>query len=954
MDNKRFIFLAGLVALAFVPSQRADADSVAQVQTAKRIAETTVQLIDPQGGGTTGGAGGNVNYAVGDILTFNIRFTPVENGATRGLGGYITEYIPGNTEVVGARFVNTVGETVCPHRGGFGPVGFGARGAANYAAGDFPTSPDPGFLEGEGGISSLYADTGIFFSSDSRTARAPTADFTTVSNGVTMSCDPTGVGQLEDLIGAANNPNGDHFAHNEWDNTQLQAFGCNSSFNRGSGNTPFGYGSAVAGPDTFYKYEATDNGGVIETAGVVGPWQRVKTPCAEIGTGVPATVEGPIADRLGVPTSLGFQLSADTPLPASTNAVRFAVGELAVGEEYQVEISLRVLAAPLDPLQNADTNCSEVFGGDASARALDGSSGGKDNTWRYFLPAPACVDLGLLFNLDSDKLQVLAGDTITYTVRTKNLDATTTHTNVVITDDLLAGVGDVTFVSADNGGTQAGGLVTWPAITLAPGDEVIYTVVVTAAGNNSPILNRSTYVSDQLPVPGFSVVSLTNLGPIAVPSLNMSVSPAAVAAGDTVTYTASVANNGSGDARLNCADCGYTVTLPPGVTVVPGTVTVDAAAAGDPSFTGQVFFFDSGVFAGSDTISPGASKVLSFDALVGVGVTPGVYGSKLDTWIDDPAQREMSDSINNVARIFVDITQSDTPVINAPIFQDAIQVCGTSTEADGTAITVSVDLLATATDTVTANAWCVVVPSLIAGQNIAATATNSGASEVESQPSAVVIVEGTAGVVVACNDGVDNDGDGLIDLADPGCVDATDLDETDDTQCSNGVDDDGNGETDFPNDIGCSSYADNDESGIAACADSIDNDGDGATDLADPGCDDAADTSEADIPLCSNGIDDDGDTLIDYPEDTGCDSAVDDDEASGNIVPPDAGPIPDAGAAADGDAGAAADAGVAPDPGGVKEPNSGCGCSTGTHASSNWLWLLACILFLRRRRRRAS
>lgn len=67
----------------------------------------------------------------------------------------------------------------------------------------------------------------------------------------------------------------------------------------------------------------------------------------------------------------------------------------------------------------------------------------------------------------------------------------------------------------------------------------------------------------------------------------------------------------------------------------------------------------------------------------------------------------------------------------------------------------------------------------------------------------------------ACNDGIDNDGDGLSDLADPGCSSAQDNDEF-------------NEATPPP----------------AACNDGIDNDGDGLTDMADPGCSDAQDNDE--------------------------------------------------------------------------------------------------------------
>lgn len=62
-----------------------------------------------------------------------------------------------------------------------------------------------------------------------------------------------------------------------------------------------------------------------------------------------------------------------------------------------------------------------------------------------------------------------------------------------------------------------------------------------------------------------------------------------------------------------------------------------------------------------------------------------------------------------------------------------------------------------------------------------------------------------------CNDGIDNDADGLIDFPnDPGCTEASDDDETD-PQCVDGIDNDGDGLTDFPDDPGCDDANDNDE-----------------------------------------------------------------------------------------------------------------------------------------------
>ncbi|HEY4244959.1 MAG TPA: hypothetical protein VGM88_34325 [Kofleriaceae bacterium] len=112
-----------------------------------------------------------------------------------------------------------------------------------------------------------------------------------------------------------------------------------------------------------------------------------------------------------------------------------------------------------------------------------------------------------------------------------------------------------------------------------------------------------------------------------------------------------------------------------------------------------------------------------------------------------------------------------------------------------------------------------------------------------------------------CSDGIDNDGDGLIDYpADPGCSSPDDM--TEDSfgppACSNGKDDDGDGLIDYPNDPGC----------LAPQQDSEDDD-----------C-----PSGPNCPQCANGIDDDGNGQTDYPADTGCTSASDDDEFTLNTA----------------------------------------------------------------------
>jgi hypothetical protein len=101
-----------------------------------------------------------------------------------------------------------------------------------------------------------------------------------------------------------------------------------------------------------------------------------------------------------------------------------------------------------------------------------------------------------------------------------------------------------------------------------------------------------------------------------------------------------------------------------------------------------------------------------------------------------------------------------------------------------------------------------------------------------------------------CNDGVDNDRDGLVDFpADPGCVGAEDNDERNPKPraCADGRDNDRDGLVDFPADPGCVGAEDNDERNPKprACADGRDNDRDGLVDFPDdPGCQSPDDNRE--------------------------------------------------------------------------------------------------------------
>jgi hypothetical protein len=146
------------------------------------------------------------------------------------------------------------------------------------------------------------------------------------------------------------------------------------------------------------------------------------------------------------------------------------------------------------------------------------------------------------------------------------------------------------------------------------------------------------------------------------------------------------------------------------------------------------------------------------------------------------------------------------------------------------------------------------------------------------------------GCDVTCSDGIDNDGDALVDSQDPNCQTEGNFGEP---ACSDSVDNDGDGRVDandpdchlegpFGDSI-CQDRVDNDADCLADaqdpgcappvegppasgnCSDAIDNNGDGLVDAADPCC------QEVCILEVCNGADDDGDGLIDerFPDSDG-------------------------------------------------------------------------------------
>jgi|GEM_PF-5914091 len=123
-----------------------------------------------------------------------------------------------------------------------------------------------------------------------------------------------------------------------------------------------------------------------------------------------------------------------------------------------------------------------------------------------------------------------------------------------------------------------------------------------------------------------------------------------------------------------------------------------------------------------------------------------------------------------------------------------------------------------------------------------------------------------------CGDDRDNDGDGLRECEDPGCIEPDGSCDAHETECGDGEDNDRDGAVDCA-DPDCAQADGCRYDPIEICGDGIDNDGDGLTDCAD---DDCAAVCMPPEP-CANGIDSDGDVIDCASDGERCHDGVDND-----------------------------------------------------------------------------
>ncbi len=230
-----------------------------------------------------------------------------------------------------------------------------------------------------------------------------------------------------------------------------------------------------------------------------------------------------------VPAGTSF-VSADHGGTNSAGTVTWSLGDFNPTDTVTLTLVVKVDPARTASLSNTAT---------VTSTTADPTLGNNSATETTAVITRADVSITKADSVDP----VIAGNNLTYTTVVTN-NGPSVARSVSVSDPLPAGT---SFVSADHGGTNTAGTVTWSLGDLNPTDTVTLTLVVKVDPARTTSLSNTASVSLTTtdPTPGNnSATETTAVITRADLSITKSDSPDPVIAGNNITYTIGVTNSG--------------------------------------------------------------------------------------------------------------------------------------------------------------------------------------------------------------------------------------------------------------------------------------------------------------------------------------------------------------------------------------------------------------------------
>jgi uncharacterized repeat protein (TIGR01451 family) len=241
-----------------------------------------------------------------------------------------------------------------------------------------------------------------------------------------------------------------------------------------------------------------------------------------------------------------------------------------------------------------------------------------------------------------------AGSVLAYTISVVNGSATATATDVIITDTLDS---NVSFASASDGGQPSAGFVTWNVGVITTGATITRTLLVTVGDVMSGTILSNTAVVTSTEGISDSETITTTVTTAADLVISKSDSPDPVIAGEMLTYTLTITNNGPSSAQ----NVAVTDTLP---------LSVSLVSVSPPTSTqsGQILEWNFGNLIQGDT------QAITIVVTVGGNVRGTITNTAVvTTSTTDPTPNNNSDTelttINTRANLILTKTDSPDPAI---------------------------------------------------------------------------------------------------------------------------------------------------------------------------------------------------------------------------------------------------------------------------------------------------
>ncbi|MCA1962781.1 MAG: carboxypeptidase regulatory-like domain-containing protein, partial [Prosthecobacter sp.] len=585
-------------------------------------------------------AAGQALIQAGDVVGLILKATP-SVGTPTGAGGYSTFFIPVGTQVVGAQYgrIDDKGAFIAmPMKGqsilalGDGAVGAKAQSALKglelgpniIGQKAYTVDSSTGLMLGT--MAGVYSDTGIFYSTDPKTAW---------QSWVTMGGFDNNPGTVTDNL-VTNNSGDRIIPTTRWDAEQLLAFGSSAPISPivdgvdGRGNTPWGMGSAVAGPQsgyawhfnkTYWDANASDPARMRNAVRNTGPWLRIQYPGSMIAKDTPG-LRSTALGYVGVDASkIGFPLSEANPLPPTTSwtdttspkAVRMAWGNLELFRPEYARVQLKILVGPGQPGSAFDSAGflqanGDTFGGDAGGEYTN-----KDHLWRYYEPTTVSLSSKPLIFKQASKPLVAPNEVFTYTLWYTTF-GNTPLTNVVIEDTLPAGI---SYISASPTPSSTNPL-RWNIGTVPANSVHSITLTVRATGTGV-LTNTVCATSDQAPRSCNTETIEVSSNPLLYP--DKSVTPSLASPGDLVTYNLVLSNEGTGPSPVPLV---IRELLPTGF-LYENLVSAKLAGAGSSAVTVNSTNRAQPIFTLNGGIAAGKKLEITFRARISSNQPPGVY-----------------------------------------------------------------------------------------------------------------------------------------------------------------------------------------------------------------------------------------------------------------------------------------------------------------------------------------